>query len=138
MVSLRKLILSRRARCCGARLEPFGVEGASRTTVRFVQHDTVPTGPPVRLPPHNLRGEAAEWIDAKLEEEVKRGQLVRGTSPWGSPPFPTKDFADHRKSRKRRIVVDYRRVNARTARAVYFVRNAAGVVSGCAGSVRMS
>ena len=44
----------------------FWVEGTPRTTVRFVQHDTVPTGPPVRLPPHNLRGEAAEWIDAKL------------------------------------------------------------------------
>ena len=84
----------------------FWVEGTPRTTVRFVQHDTVPTGPPVRLPPHNLRGEAAEWIGAKLEEEVKRGQLIRGTSPWGSPPFPTKDFGDHRKARKRRIVVD--------------------------------
>ena len=36
----------------------------------------MPTGPLVRLPPHNLRGEAAEWIDAKLEEEVKRIQKI--------------------------------------------------------------
>ena len=34
----------------------FWLERSPRTTVRFVQHDTVPTGPPVRLPPHNLRG----------------------------------------------------------------------------------
>ena len=46
----------------------FWVDGTPRTTVRFVLHDTVPTGPPVRLPPHNLKGEAAEWVDGKLEE----------------------------------------------------------------------
>ena len=95
----------------------------------------MPTGPPIKVPPHNLKGEAAEWVDNKLQEEVARGQLERGTSAWGSPPFPTKEFADHRKQRKRRIVVDYRRVNARTLRSVYFVRNAAGVVADAAGSL---
>ena len=79
----------------------FWLEGTPRTTVRFVQHDTVPTGPPVRVPPHNLRGEAAQWVDDKLEEEVQRGQLERGSSPWGSPPFPTKDFADHRRQKEK-------------------------------------
>jgi len=116
----------------------FWLEGSPRTTVRFVQHDTVPTGPPVRVPPHNLKGEAAQWIDDKLEEEVRRGQLERGNSPWGSPPFPTKEFAEHRRQRKRRIVVDYRRVNARTRRSVYYVRPAAGVVADAAGSVWMT
>ena len=71
----------------------FWLEGSPRTTVRFVQHDTVPVGPPVKLPPHNLKGEAAQWVDEKLEDEVRRGQLERGVSAWGSPPFPTK----HRK-----------------------------------------
>ena len=113
----------------------FWLEGSPRTTVRFVEHDTVPTGPPVKVPPHNLKGEAAEWVDNKLQEEVARGQLERGTSAWGSPPFPTKEFPEHRKQRKRRIVVDYRRVNARTLRSVYFVRNAAGVVAEAAGSI---
>ena len=68
----------------------FWLEGTPRTTVRFVRHDIVPTGPPVKSPPHSLRGEAAEWVDRKLQEEVDRGQLERGTSPWGSAPFPTK------------------------------------------------
>ena len=113
----------------------FWLEGSPRTTVRFVKHDTIPTGPPVRTPPHNLKGEAADWVDQKLQEEVARGQLERGTSPWGSPPFPTREFAEHRKQRKRRIVVDYRRVNARTLRSVYYVRNASEVVSDAAGSV---
>ena len=105
------------------------LDGTPRTTVRHVQHDTIPTGPPSRVPPHNLRGEPAEWIDQKLEDEVQRGQLERGNSPWGSPPFPTRDFAAHKKQRKRRIVVDYRKVNSRTLRAVYFVRQAADVLS---------
>ena len=74
---------------------------------------------PVRLVGYHLKGEQAEWVDQKLDEEVKRGQCVRGNSAWGSPAFPTKEFAEHRRQRKRRIVVDYRRVNARTLRAVY-------------------
>ena len=41
----------------------------------------------------------------------------------------------HKKARKRRIVVDYRRVNSRTLRAVYYVRNQEDIVMACAGSV---
>ncbi|CAK9069122.1 Pro-Pol polyprotein, partial [Durusdinium trenchii] len=58
----------------------FWLEGSPRTTVRNVLHDCVPSGPPVNSQPHNLKGEAASWVDEKLEEEVRRGQLVRGTS----------------------------------------------------------
>ena len=36
----------------------FWVEGSPRTTVRYFQHDTIPTGPPCRLPPHNLKRKA--------------------------------------------------------------------------------
>ena len=113
----------------------FWVEGTPRTTVRYFQHDTIPTGPPCRLPPHNLKGEQAEWVDQKLDEEVQRGQCVRGNSAWGSPAFPTKEFAEHRRQRKRRIVVDYRRVNARTLRAVYYVRRSDDVKAEAAGSI---
>ena len=49
----------------------FWIEGTPRTTVRYFQHDTIPTGPPCRLPPHNLKGEQAEWVDQKLDEEVQ-------------------------------------------------------------------
>ena len=101
-------------------------------------HDTRPTGPPVRTPPHNLKAEDAQFVDDKLMEEVQTGQLERGNSPWASPPFPTKDFAAHKRQRKRRIVVDYRRVNQRTERAVYFVRNQEEIVMSCAGSVYLT
>ena len=84
----------------------FWLEGSPRTTVRGVAHDCVPTGPPVSLQPHSLKGESAAWVDERLEEEVQRGQLIRGASPWGSPPFPTKEAPAHKKSRKRRLVVD--------------------------------
>ena len=108
----------------------FWLEGSPRTTVRNVLHDCVPTGPPVSSQPHNLKGEAAS-CDEKLEEEVQRGQLVRGSSAWGSPPFPTKE-ARHR---KRRLVVDYRRVNARVQRSTYYCRKATDVLASAAGSI---
>ena len=116
----------------------FWVEGTPRTTVRMVAHDTVPTGPPVSLQPHALKGEAAAWVDEKLEEEVKRGQLVRGSSAWGSPPFPTKEAPTHKRHRKRRLVVDYRRVNARVLRSTYYCRRASDVLAQCSGSVWFS
>jgi hypothetical protein len=50
----------------------FWLEGTPRTTIRHVAHDTVPTGPPVCTPPHNLGHEAAQWVDEKLEAEVAR------------------------------------------------------------------
>ena len=66
------------------------------------------------------------------------GQLIRGNSEWASPPCATKEFAAHRRQRKRRVVVDHRRVNARILRAVYQVRSADGVVQDVAGSMWMS
>ena len=108
----------------------FWLEGTPRTTIRHVAHDTVPTGPPVCTPPHNLGHEAAQWVDEKLEAEVARGQLIRRKSAWGSPPFPTKESAGERqKKRKRRLVVDYRRVNARVARSVYYCMRITDVLS---------
>jgi len=88
-----------------------------------------------RVLPHNLKGEAAQWINNKLEEEAGWGQLKRGNLAWGSPMFPTKKFAEHRRQRNRRIVVDCRRVNARTKRSVYYVRRSDDVKSEAAGSV---
>jgi hypothetical protein len=123
---------------CTRKAAVFWVEGTARTTVRFMQHDTIPTGPPIRVPPHNLKGEPAQWIDDSLEGEHKRGQLERGNSPWGSPPFPTKQFEAHRKQRKRRMVIDYRAVNKRTRRAVYYVRRQEDVKAEAAGSAFLS
>ena len=113
----------------------FWLEGSPRTTVRNLMHDCVPSGPPVSSQPHNLKGEAASWVDEKLEEEVRRGQLVRGASPWGSPPFPTREAPSHKKHRKRRLVVDYRRVNSRVVRSTYYCRRASDVVSSASGSI---
>eukprot|EP00435_Cladocopium_sp_Y103_P076316 s7_g90.t1 len=116
----------------------FWVPGTPRTTIRHVQHDTIPTGPPVKTPRHMLSPEAAEWIDQKIEEEVARGQLMRGNSPWGSPPFPTREAAAHQRARKRRIVVDYRRVNARVLRNSYYSRKGSEVIAEAAGSAYLT
>ncbi|MBP51092.1 MAG: hypothetical protein CMA68_03335, partial [Euryarchaeota archaeon] len=127
MVLMRE-VLSRKAAA-------FWLEGEPRTALRYLQHDTIPTGPPCRTPPHRLKGEEADFVDAELQKDVQQGQLIRGNSEWASPPFATKAFAEHRRQRKRRIVVDYRRVNQRILRAVYFVRSADGVVFEVAGSM---
>jgi len=116
----------------------FWVEDTPRTALRYLLHDTIPTGPPCRTPPMRLRGEEADWVDAQLQAEVVSGQLERGNSEWASPPFATKEFAQHRRQRKRRLVIDYRRVNQRLLRAIYFVRSADGVVQEVAGSAYMT
>ena len=69
---------------------------------------------------------------------MQRGQLIRGASPWGSPPFPTKEAPAHKKSRKRRLVVDYRKVNARVKRSTYYCRKATDVLAQCSGSIFFS
>jgi hypothetical protein len=47
----------------------FWLEGAPRTTVLFVQHDTIPTGPPCRTPPYNLKGEEAQWSMTRSKQK---------------------------------------------------------------------
>ena len=113
----------------------FWVEDTTRTTVRKFAHDCIPTGPPVSSQPHSLRGESAQWVDDKLEEECKRGQLIRGSSAWGSAPFPTKEMPSYKRHRKRRLVVDYRRVNARIKRSTYYCRRGSDVLAAAVGSV---
>ena len=126
------------AEVIGRKVSAFWLEGTPRTTLPCLMHDTIPTGPPVRTPPHHLKGEEAEWVDKQLQAEVKSGQLERGNSERASPPFATKEFAEHRRQRKRRVVVDYRKVNRRTLRAVYCVRSADGVAREVAGSTWMT
>jgi hypothetical protein len=122
----------------GRKAGAFWIEGEPRTALRYLLHDTIPTGPPCRTPPHRLKGEEADWVDGQLQQDVLNGHLIRGNSEWASPPFATKQFAEHRRQRKRRVVVDYRRVNARILRAVYFVRSANGVVHEVSGSQWLS
>ena len=71
----------------------------------------------------------------RLEEECQRGQLVRGSSAWGSAPFPTKEMPSHKRFRKRSLVVDYRRVNARVKRSTYYCRRGTDVLAAAVGSV---
>jgi len=35
----------------------FWIEGEPRTALKYILHDTIPTGPPCRTPPHRLKGE---------------------------------------------------------------------------------
>ena len=98
-------------------------------------HDTVRTGPPIRLPPRNLKGESTNWVGAKLEKEVRRGQLKRRYGQWGGPPFHAQPGGDRQKSRRRWLVVDWR-VNSRTLRATYVVRRASDFVGDAAGAAR--
>ena len=87
-----------------------------------------PKGPPCRTLPHRFKGEEADWVDEQFQKDVMSGQLIRVNSEWASPPFATEDFAEHRRQRKRRLVVDCRRVNQRILRADGVIQEVAGVM----------
>lgn len=100
------------------------LEGSERTYVRGFKHRLITKEPPVRQGLHRLSRESTEWIEKAVREDVKRGQLVKGTSEWGFPAFPTKESAAHKAIHwKRRIVVDYRALNRVTVRKVFLIPN---------------
>eukprot|EP00959_Pyramimonas_sp_CCMP1952_P220722 4614798-Pyramimonas_sp.AAC.1 len=99
--------------------EAFWVKGTARTVMRGFKHDVVTTGLPARGPPIRLKGPEASIVREELEAGVEQGLYSRGTSPWGSWAFPTKE---HASGRRRRTVVDYRMVNRRMVMFVYYIR----------------
>ena len=107
------------------------VTGTSQTVVRGVIHDVVTVGNPVKTPPHRLNRSDAAFVEQTITDEIKRGQLKRGYSPWGSPAFSTRPHSRH----KRRVVVDYRLPNSKTVRAVYVLKRGDNVKSQAAGSI---
>ena len=111
------------------------LKGSTRTTVRAFRHRLVTRGGPVRTPLHRLSRSDTEWVEKAIQEDVARGQLVKGESTWGSPAFPTKETADHKPiKRGRRLVVDYRGLNRVTERRFFIIPNSDGIKSSVAGS----
>ena len=93
----------------------------------------------MRVPLHRLSREATEWIEKAIQEDVARGQLVKGTSAWGSPAFPTQEAPAHKAiKRARRVVVDYRQLNYRTVRKVFLIPDSDQVKATVAGNVYIS
>ena len=116
----------------GLKAEAFWVKGTARTVMRGFKHDVITTGQPVRGPPIRLKGPEASIVREELESGIEQGLYTRGTSPWGSWAFPTKE---HASGRRRRTVVDYRMVNRRMVMFVYYIRRCRDVKSelvGCA------
>ena len=94
-----------------------------RTSIRGFKHHLVTKGNPVRVPLHRLSREDTELVEECIRKDVARGQLKRGTSPWGAPAFVTK--APNRFKaiqRGRRLVVDYRMLNRVTVRKVFLIQ----------------
>ena len=106
-----------------------------RTCVRAFRHQLITRGPPVRVGMHRLSKPDTEWVEQAIREDVERGQLVKGTSDWGFPAFPTKESPDHKAiKRKRRMVVDYRALNRVTVRKVFLIPNSDYIKTCVAGS----
>lgn len=61
-----------------------------RTSVRGFQHRLITVGGPVKQGLHRTSATDTAWIDQAVQEDVARGQLIRGNSHWGSPAFPPK------------------------------------------------
>ena len=106
-----------------------------RTSVKAFKHLLITKGGPVRAPLHRLSRADTAWIEQAINEDVKRGQLQKGSSDWGFPAFPTREDPDHKyNKRKRRMVVDYRLLNTHTVRKNFLIPNADEVKSDVAGS----
>ena len=89
----------------------------------------------MRVGLHRLSRPDQELVDKALKEDVDRGQLVKGYSPWGFPAFLTKEGAEYKAiRRKRRLVVDYRELNRVTVRKFFIIPNSDGIKSTVAGS----
>ena len=74
----------------------------------------------MRRPLFRLNRPDTEWIEKAILEDVKRGQLEKGTSDWGFPVFPTKEPKAYKAIKRcRRMVVDYRALNKVTVRKVF-------------------
>ena len=96
-------------RCVARGASSMWLPDSERTSARGFKHRLITRGPPVRVPLHRLSREAVGWIEKAIQEDVARGQLVKGTSAWGSPAFPTQEAPAHKAiKRARRMVVDYR------------------------------
>ena len=106
-----------------------------RTCLTAFKNDTLVSSPPVRGAPIRARGQDAAVMQQMLERELEEGFYIRGASPWGSWAFLTRPTPG---GRRRRVVVDYRRINGVIIRAVYYIRRCDDVKSALLGSVYMS
>ena len=119
----------------GRKAAAFWVDPGPRTTLSAFKHDVVVDGPPVRSHPIRLKGTDATFVAESLDQEVKDGLYVRGASAWGSWAFPTQPGPA---GRRRRIVVDYRRVNTRIVRSIYYIRRCDDIKQELIGSAFLS
>ena len=103
--------------------------------MRGFKHDVVTTGLPVRGHPIRLKGADAQFVRDDLEAGVAQGLYSRGMSAWGSWAFPTKLSLANR---RRRVVVDYRKINRRLRIAVYYIRRCSDVKGELVGCVFLS
>ena len=119
-------------RCAiGRKSAAFWIEGEPRTTLRAYKHDVVTSGPPVRGHPIRLKGDEALFVKGSLQGDIDNGLYKLGSSAWGSWAFSTRPTVE----RRRRVVVDYRRVNAALRKAIYFIRRCEDVKQELAGSL---
>ena len=118
----------------------FWLPDSPRTTVKGFLHRLMTRGNPVRVPLFRLNRPDTEWIELAIQEDVKRGQLVKGTSDWGFPAFPTKEPKAHKThvKRSRRMVVDYRELNKVTVRKFFMIPNSDYIKSTVAGNAFVS
>ena len=82
-----------------------------RTTLIEMEIDTGDR-PPVAQNPYTLPLKHHEWVRKEIETMEKAGVIERSLSPWASPVIvvPKKSAPD--KPPRRRLCVDYRKVNS--------------------------
>ena len=116
-------------RCIYMKAEAIWVKGSPQTVARGFRRDMLIRGEPVSQAPMVKSGEHSEWWDGDVAKAYQRGHYMAGESNWGSPAFRVFSGA----SRKPRMVIDYRRVNRLTVRAVFLMPDSVAVKRAAAG-----
>ena len=91
----------------------------------------VTSGSPVRGHPVRLKGNDSRFVNEWITKQVEEGLCKRTKSSWGSWAFPTKAS----ETRDPRIVLDYRKVNTRLVRSLYYIRRCEDLKTEAAGAV---
>ena len=105
------------------------MKGTPQTVVRGFRHDMLIRGEPCSQAPMVKSGEHAEWLEGEVAKAYQRGHYIAGEFNWGSPAFRVFSGA----ARKPRMVIDYRRVNRLTVRAIFLMPDAIAVKRAAAG-----
>jgi hypothetical protein len=106
---------------CAAYQNIFHLPGEMLTSTAAVRHEIriEPGVEPVNVKPYRLPETQKQEVRRHVEEVRRGGIITESTSPWNSPLLIVPKKADATGEKKWRLVIDYRKMNEKTAGDAY-------------------